>query len=268
MRLTKKNFMFLMFFILLTAVICVYGILKELWEGGKAEKIYTGMQTESPFQNVDSSIGISLNEESKYSSEDAVIQYEKWFKDKSKEYPKMIGWIKNFDSPIDYPVMQSTDNSYYLTHLPDDSRNNRGAIFLDEAANSDFTSQVSVLYGHMVKDGTMFGSLNQYRNQEYYNNHKKLELYTANGYKNIELISAYLVKGDSNPYPRGFETSVDFNNYIDKIKNKSFFVSDVTAVPGDKIIILSTCAYDFDNARLAVVGRLVSISDYNNKKGE
>lgn len=256
--LTKKDKKKILFFLLLSfisMVVCIAGILNNIYQIKKAQRVYFDMQAQIKQNTSDIQTSNVKNNNNK---KDEKSEIQSWINEKKKEYPNMIGWIICKDTPINYPVMQADDNSYFLSHLPDGSKDKLGAIFLDSGADSSFKSPVSVIYGHMMKDGEMFGSLKGYRKQDYYDEHQELELYTDNGVKKIELLAAYIVDGSSNPYPSSFNTSDDFNNYINKIKVNSFFVSKVKATPGDKLIILSTCAYDFKNARLAIVGIVVN----------
>ena len=100
-----------------------------------------------------------------------------------------VAWIYSEDTVIDYPVMQGTDNSYYLTHLYDGTDNKVGAIFLDYRNSADFSDKNSVLYGHHMKSGKMFASLEGYKDQDYYNGHPHLFLYTQGRTYRIDLFA-------------------------------------------------------------------------------
>jgi sortase B len=231
---------------------CLYGLWHEIQPQMKSRIFYQSM--------IINKNQLYINEESKsqkdnYTSSDETSSHNnQWLIEMMKTYQNMVGWIRCEAIHIDYPIMQTDDNSFYLSHLPDGSNNRLGSIFLDKSANRDFSSPVSIIYGHMMQDGEMFGELKKYRKQDFYDKHSKLQLYTTAGEKDVILLAAYLVDGSSNPFPNEFDTSEDLYSYIKEIKSRSFFVSKETAVLGDKLIILSTCAYDFNNARLAIVG--------------
>lgn len=256
MVLNKKKYLFLLAVCLFLAMISLCGIWYEVKPEMDALEFYHNMdyKMEQVFTKEES---ISQEMIKDYESTNKVLDRKsKWLTEMVKEYPNMVGWIRCEGISINYPIMQTDDNSYYLDHLPDGSKNKLGSIFLDKSVNSDFSSPVSIIYGHMMQSGEMFGELNNYRKQDYYEKHSKLELYTMEGKKSLVLLAAYLVDGSSNPYPKKFGTPDAFYSYIQEIQRKSFFVSEETAVPGDKLVILSTCAYDFDEARLAIVGYL------------
>lgn len=169
-----------------------------------------------------------------------------------------VAWIYSEDTVIDYPVMQGTDNSYYLTHLYDGTSNKVGAIFLDYRNASDFSDRNSVLYGHHMKSGKMFASLEGYKDQGYYNKHTHLFLYTQGGTYRIDLLAGYVVDGGAN--------DIDFNPddgalqaFVAEAKQKSTFSSGVTVAAGDRLVTMVTCTYDFQNARYALVGKLSKI---------
>lgn len=252
--LTKKKYYLLLSLLIITSITCLYGLWHEIQPKKESQDFYQDMNVKKD--------QLCTDEESKsqkyenLSSDETSSQNTQWLIEMMKTYPNMVGWIRCEGIQIDYPIMQTDDNSYYLSHLPDGSNNRLGSIFLDKSVDSDFSSPVSIIYGHMVQDEEMFGTLKNYRKQDFYEKHSQLELYTTDGEKDIILLAAYLVDGSSNPFPNEFVTAEDFYSYIDKIKSKSFFESKETAVFGDKLIILSTCAYDFDDARLAIVGYL------------
>lgn len=169
-----------------------------------------------------------------------------------------IAWICSEGTPIDYPVVQGNDNSFYLTHLHDGTKNRVGAIFLDYRNASDFSDQNSILYGHHMKSGKMFAELEHYKEQTYYNTHPSLTLYTQNGAYRIELIAGYVVDGSVNDLELNYGTEEKLASFIKQVKGKSTFVSKTTAEGQDRIVTMVTCTYDFTNARYALIGKLVS----------
>lgn len=170
-----------------------------------------------------------------------------------------VGWIYSEGTVIDYPVMQGEDNSYYLSHLYDGTKNKVGSIFLDYRNAPDFSDQNSILYGHHMKSGKMFASLEGYKDQAYYDEHPTLELYLQDAGYHIELIGGYVVDGGNNDMPMNFSGEEDMLSFLNEIKGKSTFHSNVTANGQDRLITMVTCTYDFNDARYAVVGKLVRI---------
>lgn len=169
-----------------------------------------------------------------------------------------VAWIYSEGTVIDYPVMQGADNSYYLTRLYDGTSNKVGAIFLDYRNSADFSDKNSVLYGHHMKSGKMFASLEGYKDQDYYDGHTHLFLYTQGRTYRIDLLAGYVVDGTVN--------DIEFNpdgealqSFASEAKSKSTFFSDVTVGAGDRLVTMVTCTYDFKNARYVLVGKLSEI---------
>jgi len=173
-------------------------------------------------------------------------------------YTGIVGWIKLEGTPIDYPIMQTDNNWFYLGHLPDGTSHRSGSIFLDYRSSPDFSDKSMLIYGHYSRTQDMFGSLEQYRKQEYFETHPVIYIYTPQCDYEMVLIAGYLVDsgvGAEVP-PLKFSDDDAFMRHIEKIKRLSFFQTDVEVTPDDRIIGLATCAYDYTNARWILVGIL------------
>lgn len=175
-------------------------------------------------------------------------------KQKNKD---IVAWIYCDDTPINYPVVQSRDNEYYLRRLINGTYNTAGSIFMDYRSNSNFNGNHTILYGHNMKNGTMFGSLQKYKRQDYYDKHKVMYLATMEQNYVIELFFGGTLSVDSDIY----NLSRINKSRIDALIKKSNFKSDVIVSEEDKIISLSTCAYEYDGARYIVMGVLRPIGD-------
>jgi len=169
-------------------------------------------------------------------------------------FPGIVGWINLKYTPINYPIMQHTDNDYYLTRLPDGSNHRSGSIFLDYRNKPDFSDKSILIYGHHTRTGDMFGILKQYRDQEFYDENPTMDIYTPEEEFTLILFAAHLAHSVRDHPPLEFKSDDDFLDYIEKIKNKSVFNSNVEVTAEDRIVSLVTCTYDFNDARLIVVG--------------
>lgn len=172
-----------------------------------------------------------------------------------------MAWITGEDTPIDYPVMHTDNNEYYLSHLYSGEENRYGALFVDCRNTGLFTDPNTVIYGHNMKNDAMFGSLMGYKDQAYYEEHPTMTLYTPDGDYTIELLSGTLESGDREFVWFRFESEEDFTGYIQSLQSRSTFSSHGTAVPGDRLVSLCTCTYEQNNARYLVVGRLLPVSE-------
>lgn len=172
-----------------------------------------------------------------------------------------IGWLYLPDSVINYPVMQSDDNSYYLHHLADGTWNINGSLFLDCQNSPGFTDENSVIYGHHMKSGKMFGTLESYHSQSYYEEHPFIYLTTKSGEYRIEVFSAYTTTNDSDAYTLRFATKTEYGNWLKEVSRKSEINTNLHLSVDDSMVTLSTCAYSFYDARFVVQGKLVQITE-------
>lgn len=169
------------------------------------------------------------------------------------------GWIYVSDTKINYPIMHTSDNEYYLTHMVDRSENPAGAIFLDTRNEADYSDIHSIVYGHHMKDGSMFAGLKGYKKQDFFDSHKDGYLITTEGVYRIDFFAGHVATVDEDAWRLDFDDSADFDKWIKYLKDTSAFISDITPQYGDKVFTLSTCSYEFDNARFVLTGKLTKI---------
>jgi len=165
-----------------------------------------------------------------------------------------IGWIYQPGTIINYPIAQATDNSYYLRHNINGRESGAGAIFLDYRNAEDFSDRVSVLYGHHMQRGTMFASIDKYRKQDYYDKHPIAYLIAPTGCWRIEFFAGSVHTAEE--VPLEFEDEAAYMQHIAELIADSTFISYVPVTEKNWIIALSTCAYDFRNARFILYGVL------------
>ena len=171
----------------------------------------------------------------------------------------VVGWIYSENTPINYPIVQSQDNDYYLRRLLDRTYNIAGSIFMDYRNSPDFSDFNTIIYGHNLKTDTMFGSLKEYSSQEYYEKHPIIYLSTPEGDYAIELISSYRTDIDDDIYilPQSEEELEDLYHRVAQLSN---FNADSSLQAGDRLVTLSTCSdYGDDDVRYILIGKLISI---------
>ena len=167
-----------------------------------------------------------------------------------------VAWIFAPDTKINYVIAQSDDNSYYLRRLLDGKASEGGTLFADYRCSADFSGWNTVIYGHQMHNGTMFGSLSNYRDPAYYAEHPVMYLYVPGKRYTLELIAGYTT--DINDMVYSVPASKEARDeLLAQVVKKSSFDSGITAGDEDKLVTLSTCSYAFDNARYVVIGRLV-----------
>lgn len=167
-----------------------------------------------------------------------------------------VAWLYAPNTEINYVVAQAEDNSYYLNHLLNGKSSSGGTLFTDYRNNAGFTDWNTVIYGHNMKNGTMFASLMDYRSPDYYEKHPTMYLYRTNHRYKLELIAGYTTNINDLIYSIP-ATKEERDEIIDRAYRVSSFISGINIGEEDKLITLSTCSYAYDDARYVVIGRIV-----------
>lgn len=168
--------------------------------------------------------------------------------------PDVVAWLYGADTGLNYPVVQGSDNEYYLYRLLDGSDNKNGTLFVDYQCNADFSTANTLIYGHNMRSGNMFGRLTDYKDASYYQEHPYLYLMTPTQDYRIDLLAGCVVDCDAPVY--SFELSSD---YVRSCMASSTFTAQATYSEEYNLITLSTCSYEYENARYVVIGQLVPI---------
>lgn len=162
------------------------------------------------------------------------------------------GWIAQ-GNQISYPILQGTDNEYYLSHTAYYSENKNGSIFIDYRNKDGLESRNCIIYGHDMLNGSMFGSLMQYASKSYYEQNPTFDIYI--GYKHYKyyVFAAYETDAIGDTYTYDFLTDEDFQKYIDAAWARKLYSTDVKGVSvTDHIVTLSTCTRHSDDKRFIV----------------
>ena len=172
----------------------------------------------------------------------------------------VVGWIYCADSPINYPVAQWTDNWQFEEHDLNGVFCYEGTIYLDYRNNRHFEDFATIVYGHDMYFGHMFGCLDLYKEQEYFDEHPYMYLLTPDKNYKIELMYGFITKKDSFIYDLNY-TKEWREQVLETAKEGTTFVSGVEGDIRDHYVLLSTCTYEFDGARYVLVGKLQRIMD-------
>ena len=170
----------------------------------------------------------------------------------------IVGWLKIDDTNINYPVMQTKDKpNYYLRRNFYKEYSQWGTPFLAE--NCDIQSSDNlIIYGHHINNSKMFGELEHYKKEEYYKNHKYIKFYTMNEKKEYEIIAVFKTvayTGFKYYQYSNFNNEREFETFINKCRELSFYHIEKNINYGEKLITLSTCEYSQENGRLVVIAR-------------
>lgn len=182
--------------------------------------------------------------------------------------PNVAGWLYSKDTIINYPVAKGADNDYYLHHNIYGEAAGAGTLFIDCNNQDDLGDFNTIIYGHHMKDGSMFGSLQSYKEQDYYDQHSQLEYVTPTGRYHLQVISFYTTPAVSDTYKTSFADDQAKQDFLDMTVSKSEITPKYTATISDKLITLSTCAYEYDQARYVAVCKAVPWTDKEIAKGQ
>lgn len=174
-----------------------------------------------------------------------------------EKYPDVVGWIYGANTGLDWPIVQTAEEGgeYYLYRDIDGKDNKNGTVFLDWRCASDFSTQNNMIYGHNMKTGLMFAPLIKYKSQAFFDAHPYLYLYTPSQTYKVHLFAGMETPHDSEVYSYNLSSS-----YLQECINSSTFNSGL-GVPTGNILTMSTCDYDYANARYVLLGELEAIDD-------
>ena len=217
------------------------------------------------FQSIDN----SSDEVSQFQNEESII-------DSSVEIPvdiealkdtnpDILAWINIPDTVIDYPIAQHPmDDEYYLKHGPDGMYSSYGCPYIEICDEQPFDEFNTVIYGHNMKDGTMFASLHKYEDQDFFDSHREIYIYTAEHIYLYEVFAAVMYSDARIPYYFDDAIITDRKDFLDSLKTdiveeRSYISEDMDVNEDDSIITLSTCDKKLRDNRFLVVAKLTEI---------
>lgn len=170
--------------------------------------------------------------------------------------PDAIGWIEIPGTGISYPLMHTDDNAYYLNHTFSGKINSAGSIFMETLNSSDFTDLHTIIYGHNMKNGSMFAGLKNYTSPSYLVSHPNIYVDLADGTHCYQIFSVCEVEADSDSYTIGFAPDEQYETFLQTLKSRSAYDTGVTVSKDDYIITLSTCTTHGENRYLVHAKKL------------
>lgn len=238
----KKKIVFwisFLIFVLCFAFVVTWIILKE-----KNNNVYDKMQDMNDSSDYEKPNILPEDDSVVATSEPVEIPID--FVSLQEENPEIYAWIRIPDTNVDYPILQRPhDDSYYLNHTADGSAGLPGSIYTESLNNTDFSDRNTVIYGHDMRDKSMFGGLSDYKSSEYMKEHPYIYIYTPGRIYTYEIFGA--VTYDNRHILRNFDFSSDsglqeFLDSIRSVRNMNTYINeDVEVTASDRIITLSTC---------------------------
>lgn len=176
--------------------------------------------------------------------------------------PGLKGWISIPGTTLSLPVVQGSDNSYYLDHDFYGKQDRHGTIFVDCEADLETGGFNTVIYGHHMRDGSMFGILKSYRSEAFYKDHPSFFISLPEEEREYEILAVVrndIFEGNKEEFQyydyKRIENEEDFTAYCQALKENAVYDTGVEAGVGDELVTLCTCDYGSADQRLLVVGR-------------
>ena len=138
---------------------------------------------------------------------------------------------------------------------------------MDYENSYDFTDKNTVIYGHNLKAGTMFHTITKYKKQSFFDEHPTARIMTPHGNYTLEFFSGYVASLNDEAWTLEFDSDREFEDWLEAAEDKSTFQSDVIPTVNDRVVTLSTCSYEFDDARYVVIGELVPLNEESSSEG-
>ena len=156
--------------------------------------------------------------------------------------PNLVGWIRQEGTEINYPIVKGDDNSYYLTHDALGKTSYSGAIFMDSLNNKFWKDDNTVLYGHNMKNSSMFGMLKHYlSDKSYIKKHPEFIIYTEDSAKIYGIVSVYSMKYGNDQYKMAFNTQEEYKDFLETAKKRSEYDTGFDYDENCPCITLTTC---------------------------
>ena len=178
---------------------------------------------------------------------------------------RLIGWLKIDDTIVDYPVMQTVNNEYYLDHNFNQEEDRNGCIFMDYQCDVIRGCDNIILYGHHMKSGKMFGTLNKYSKESYYEEHPVIQfdtIYEKGTYQVMYVFRSKVYSEEDVTFKYyqfiNAASEKEFNSAMNEMAALSLYDTGVTASYGDQLLTLSTCDYQENKGRFVVVAKKIS----------
>ena len=237
-------------FVLLLCCLRFYTVYAHYQNGSREYAQISQTVSASPSSPSSSELPEDLAQSSEVASEPERFTFD--YQKLADQNSDAVGWLRLPETKLSYPILQGKDNAYYLDHTFYKNQNEVGAIFMDSRIKEGFAADQAILYGHNMRDGSMFAELCKYRSQEYFEEHRYLELYGKNGRAICEVFSAHETAPDGETYTRSFPDKSAYESYLKKMKELSLYDTGVKVTASNRILTLSTCVSDDRDMRFVV----------------
>lgn len=265
-RRLKKSFkLFIVLTIcIITLLISTYFIIKWIIDNKNINKINNEIEESTEIKIIEEKntnieqVNPPKTEESDYWKYIKMSLIEVNFNDLLKKNNDTVGWIKVEGTSINYPVVQSQNNDFYLSHAYDKSKNEAGWIFADYRNNMKDFDKNTIIYGHGRLNTTMFGSLKNIMNSNWYKNSNNYIIKFSTPHENSlwQVFSVYKIPTETYYLKTKFNNDSDYNDFLNTLKQRSIYNFNAELNSKDKIVTLSTCSND-NKSRIVMHAKLI-----------
>lgn len=247
-KIVSLNILALIFLIIAIIIISYY-----------IYNLYLSTKNKSIYEEINKHIAVIENN---IGAKEQAVNVKKVIKLKEENFD-VVGWIQIENTTIDYPLLQTTNNDYYLTHNYKRQESKYGSIYVKSECNILDDNSNLIIYGHNMKDKQMFNQLLNYMDKNYYNQHKTIKIATEQGEDMYSIVAVfkskifYQDKKDVFKYYNytSFDNPDEYNTFIANCKKMQLYDTGVSAEYGDKLITLVTCEYSQEDGRFVVVAK-------------
>lgn len=166
--------------------------------------------------------------------------------------PDTVGWLVVPGTAINYPIVQTTDNDQYLHTGFNGEDNAAGSIFLDYESKPDMTGRNNIIYGHNMKNGTMFQNLIRFKDKDFFEQHRYFQIHTPDRVINLKAIACYYGKADADIRRMEFDSQEDYQEFAANLIEKCPY-AELPDGPVNSIYTLVTCSYEVNDARTYLI---------------
>ncbi len=257
----KRYLKFIYFILIIISIFSTIYIIKYFFD------IYKSKKQSSLLNEIKLDENTAILVEKVSENNDSIVPIKTEKMQKVEELKKInndiIGWIEITNTDINYPVLQGKDNDFYMNHNYEGEKSKAGAIFLDKDYDWNIPSSNLLIYGHNMKNSTMFQNLLKYNRIDFYYEHPIINFTTTTEDSEFEILAAFYSKvyyqSDKNVF-RYYNfinagNEQEYNSFVQNAKNASLYDTGINAQYNDQLITLSTCSYHTTDGRFVVVGK-------------